>query len=585
MTVSNPDDEEREKAKFSLFDVIKIFHKKIKIDEWDSLPLMDHERIVSLLFIKELLSKMEDEKRNEFRKNKSYARLLFKRIDFIVASIVRSIRSNHSTRRPILVGNTIQISPILETTDSFWDDIEKEISNCIKIETLEPYAQINQFIDNLNIVCNEDKAPERYLALEYIYEPRDLETVITQNGSKIVPNTDKNYHKLKKLMDLFKKKHVSSSIEGINLFIYILRRYGFDSGKYNYLDRQRKFEKSLLKGIFNKNQHKEDNTIRHLKNIFKVSNLVSWYKPPSIDYFMVRIAFFAPHEFSGHTQEEKSKRIAMIHKYTKYMIANEILYSSEYSYAAKEEENYIKIMLRKLNLKSHYANIPIEDFLKENVKVINFNYDNTLLLIFHELLEKGLADDVIKNNFEYVYGQLTLKDQDSQPILVTQDNALWKAIFWSHENEKDSIDKILISKPFVKREMHSCPDLLEQCSDCIKWIGEDESEGEREKLQSWLKEASKIYFLGFGFDKNNLYRMGLIDENEKLSIEWEQDVDIFVAKGSPGIVAMLATLFDTKEVCQIENLFLLNKEKKDCKIRLHISSNSAPVALTHDFKQ
>ena len=86
----------------------------------------------------------------------------------------------------------------------------------------------------------------------------------------------------------------------------------------------------------------------------------------------------------------------------------------------------------------------------------------------------------------------------------------------------------------------------------IKWIGEGkkkELEDKRKEYHKLFKDADEIYFLGFGFDINNLYQLGILDKNGELEQDLKEDQltkkkKIFISGGNAKIITLLKEKFD-----------------------------------------
>ena len=60
-------------------------------------------------------------------------------------------------------------------------------------------------------------------------------------------------------------------------------------------------------------------------------------------------------------------------------------------------------------------------------------------------------------------------------------------------------------------------------------------------------KATDIYFLGFGFDLNNLYQIGLIDKNNNSQIKSDRKRKFYVSGGNAKIINTIKTVFELEE--------------------------------------
>ena len=577
------------------------------------------ESIITLLVIQEFISSLNENKLKKLRRNKYYSDSIFEAISIKVDKVINGValKLSGSIKKTQMVNNTIQVNSIWEQSENLLKELKSNIAEALENPTLNPKDEILKFIDYLNkviedmsseiqIPINNQGAWEYILGYRFFNRISYIETIDTNKtpeaNSKRIDS--KKFLKVKSLLEIFKKKYIDSiCLEKINLFIFILKRYGFSKSRIfdSHTIHKSDFLRALLKEELKEYNFTENHTTQHMESIFKVTSLIYSYQPPSIDYFMMNLEYFTPYEFYGiETEKEKKERVKIIHTYTKYLLANEILYSATYAYIAKEN-TYIDMLLYHINVKSHFAGVSVEQYLRKNVQIINFNYDNLLDRMLYESTDKSFADDFIKNNIQHMYGKLDLYTKENIPIFDIQENGLWEAIFLSYENANGYIDKIKVRNNSLGEGpigLYECNNLLEQCNTCIKWITENKNiENQREKYKSYLREVREIYFLGFGFDKNNLYQIGIINKENKLDLlEFTNDIiKIFVSQGNSRIVAILAGLFHISNIRKIENVYYGNKTDKVedssytigynnlAKINLFISLDSLEKALSSQF--
>ncbi|MFZ9470102.1 MAG: hypothetical protein ACO26G_03515 [Rickettsiales bacterium] len=297
---------------------------------------------------------------------------------------------------------------------------------------------------------------------------------------------------------------------------------------------------------------------------------------------------------------ETSERKKYLHRYAKLIIANILFPSSLYSsYMARYHDNYFKKLWWKFlqdalfHYKQEWNNECFEKYLHENVKIITFNYDNSFENIFWENSEiTDNSKNFIKNNLKHVYGQIFLKLGKNDQINLTE-NCLWKGIFSvliiKENKEEKEVMKLYLSTKEGSKEICEIANTFEQLDENIKWIGQDESQEitkDRKSYYRWLIEANEIYILGFGFDENNLYRIGLINEfgNLEKDIFLDKEKKIFISGVNAKIINQIRNLlissgfkFNFSNICK--NVFEITFDKNV----ITLSENYLPEVLNKDF--
>jgi hypothetical protein len=346
-----------------------------------------------------------------------------------------------------------------------------------------------------------------------------------------------------------------------------------------------------------------DKSLDHLKGCFIVANIIEYYKPYSIDYFMMNIEQVAHYEFYLTKKENNNleklnpndakERKKYLHRYAKLIIANILFPSSLYAcFEARYHDNYFKKLWWKFlqdalfHYKQEWNNECFEEYLNENVKIITFNYDNSFENIFWENSEvTDNSKKFIKNNLKHVYGQIFLKLGKNDQINLLE-NCLWKGLF-SFINEE--VMRLYLPKKDSPKEICEVDNIFEELDKNIKWIGQQESQEiteDRKSYTRWLIEANEIYILGFGFDENNLYRIGLINEfgNLEKDIFLDKEKKIFISGVNAKIINQIRNLlisngfkFNFSNICK--NVFEITFDKNV----ITLSENYLPEVLNKDF--
>jgi hypothetical protein len=397
----------------------------------------------------------------------------------------------------------------------------------------------------------------------------------------------------------------------INTIIKELQSNGFKSEMNNHLN------KLILKAkeLFNKintllhtlifkyfpqnqiNNKSEELIIKdYMKGCYLAASIISHYHPHSIDYFMMNIRNVAPFEFTDIKNDNKkiTIRVQEIHKYTKLIIADILMGNLSYVYHSTDaKNNYLRTLLWRLLEYSNFYEISLSDFLLKFVTVINFNYELSLAIMLFDYLPSADVNKFISKNMQHMYGVLYLDvmggerpniyDRQERIYLCIQ-NGIWEALF----KLDNSGNYLQITSPHMSvPKKVLCKDLLSQISERIKWIGENKNNElvDRESLQRSILEAHEIFFLGFGFDMNNLYNLGIINKQHKFEYDKYQQQNhlkkIFISGGNAKIIITIKNIFGIKEQEIVEGVYHL--KNSDYNLEFFISLKHLPEALSTDL--
>ena len=330
---------------------------------------------------------------------------------------------------------------------------------------------------------------------------------------------------------------------------------------------------------------KINDPIPQLKTIYSAVSVVRHYQPLSIDYFMMNIKEVAPYEFSDTHGKKIDARVHEIHKYIKLVIANILMGHVSYAYKGRDSNNYLRHMIWKFIENAHFTNITIEEYIESSVKLINFNYDSSLLIMLFDYLHIDTLKEFSKN-ISHVYGELYLECEASEPnklskLYMCEENAIWNSLFICD----DRGHKIKTENFNDHKEVY-CKNLLDQITDRIKWIGENkEAETKlRQEFQKSFAAADQVYILGFGFDMNNLYNLGLLNKDYKLDISVFENSPhkvIYVSGGNARIISNLKNIFSINYQDSISDVYHL--KSTNLNLDIFISKKHLPTALEVDL--
>ena len=300
--------------------------------------------------------------------------------------------------------------------------------------------------------------------------------------------------------------------------------------------------------------------IDHLKQIFLSSKIVEHYNPQSIDYFMLALDFFAPYELWDKKGEEykemnesaKTARKEIIQKHTKFIISNILINAATANYyqTHPHDKDYINKMIWIINRAAHFYGESPGSFVKERVKIITFNYESMFERQLFNRISVDNSNSLLKN-ITAVYGKIFLRDNSGNHITEAVEDSLWQSIFLSEGGD------YFIRSPNGldwNGKYSTYKDVLRQLSDSMKWIGECDSEEKKQEMEAdrikmieTFDKATDIYLLGFGFDLNNLYQIGLIDKKSNSQINNDRKRKFYVAGGSAKILNTIKTIFGLEE--------------------------------------
>jgi hypothetical protein len=175
-------------------------------------------------------------------------------------------------------------------------------------------------------------------------------------------------------------------------------------------------------------------------------------------------------------------------------------------------ENWIDKWLDPTNKDKHWyqlffskLNAPFEDFEKNDLKIITFNYDRSLEYFLWKSMkakyskqdEKAILEKLHKIPILHIYGKLgSLPEYDSKGPYVPYD------LFGSDRGKEEHWWRGYIYEASCK--IITIHDQAEELKDVI------------EEAQKFLMSAQRIYFLGFGYDKINMERLFILNNGVNL---------------------------------------------------------------------
>lgn len=328
---------------------------------------------------------------------------------------------------------------------------------------------------------------------------------------------------------------------------------------------------------------------KHMKQCYIAASVVKHYQPFSIDYFMMNIKQVASYEFSDIVDNEEKiiSRINTLHQYTKLIIADILMAHVSYAYQARDDNNYLRHMIWKFLEAAHFTGKSLEEYILSSVEVINFNYELSFLMMLYDFLPSSVVNEFAdkEHGITHVYGNIYLEDTSKNPkqiIYMCSEHAIWNSLF---KVEVGKGNKISTGNFLDKKEIY-CNDLLKQISEKIKWIGENKNgeNNSREKFQNSFAKANEIYILGFGFDVNNLYNLGLINKAYKLEANIFSDGQaktIYISGGNAKIISTLKNIFSIVEQDVVDNVYHLKNSSLN--LNIYISKKHLPEALETDL--
>lgn len=329
--------------------------------------------------------------------------------------------------------------------------------------------------------------------------------------------------------------------------------------------------------------------INQMRQCYIASSVVRHYQPFSIDYFMMNIKQVASYEFSDIVNDDNEiiARIDNLHQYTKLIIADILMGHVSYAYKARDDNNYLRHMIWKFLEAAHFTCKTLEDYILSSVEVINFNYELSFLMMLYDFLPSSVVNEFAKkeHGLTHVYGNIYLDDTSNnskQSIYMCGEHAIWNSLFKIDVGKGNKIS----AGNFPNQKEIYCNNLLKQISENIKWIGENKNEenSSREKFQNSFAKANEIYILGFGFDVNNLYNLGLINKAYKLEDNIFADdraKTIYISGGNAKIISTLKNIFSIVEQDVVDNVYHL--KNPSLKLNIYVSKKHLPEALETDL--
>jgi hypothetical protein len=159
-----------------------------------------------------------------------------------------------------------------------------------------------------------------------------------------------------------------------------------------------------------------------------------------------------------------------------------------------KDKHWYQLLFSKLNA-------PFDDFSKNDLKIITFNYDRSLEYFLWESMkakyseqdEESILEKLLGIPILHVYGKLgSLPVYDSDSSCVPYD--LFRSVQATEERWWRKYIFEASQKIFTVHQAKEMSDVIA-------------------KAQTFLKHANRIYFLGFGYDKINMERLFI--ENDK----------------------------------------------------------------------
>lgn len=329
--------------------------------------------------------------------------------------------------------------------------------------------------------------------------------------------------------------------------------------------------------------------INQMRQCYIASSVVRHYQPFSIDYFMMNIKQVASYEFSDIVNDEIeiNARINNLHQYTKLIIADILMGHVSYAYKARDDNNYLRHMIWKFLEAAHFTDKSLDEYILSSVEVINFNYELSFLMMLYDFLPSSVVNEFAskEHGMTHVYGNIYLEDTSKNPkqvIYMCGEHAIWNSLFKIEVGKGNKIS----TGNFPNQKEIYCNNLLKQISENIKWIGENKNEenSSREKFQNSFAKANEIYILGFGFDVNNLYNLGLINKAYKLEDNIcadDQAKTIYISGGNAKIISTLKNIFSIVEQDVVDNVYHL--KNPSLKLNIYVSKKHLPEALETDL--
>jgi hypothetical protein len=248
-------------------------------------------------------------------------------------------------------------------------------------------------------------------------------------------------------------------------------------------------------------------TFSTLKNYYNLSKLLEEYDPPSIDNFLSQITqskIDIKSTIEGFKDSDTERK--ELAKAGKELIAFYLLKSEDQNIFNANNKIWYR-WLRNAIMNAGNNQEAIENHIKENLTIISFNYDRSLdyylskrlTTVLYEAIKAkiiypygALCDDLSYEEFDY--GFLKKKFDSNGKMIPSQENA-------------DSIANL-----FLKEDSP-----LKQFADKIEIIGRDKdvTKEKFKRASQKIKESNKLYFLGFGFLRENCEELKLNNPRAK----------------------------------------------------------------------
>lgn len=524
---------------------------------------------------------------------------------------LKSLLEPNQTQTLSVIKNTIDGVGIYEKQNHHWKEAKEKI---LKSTSSEENYDVAKGLENLINLANEaliiDGGIQSSFHIDGLFgirnasEARNYNSLINENVRQNIINFKQNLlqisqnfkseaqlHWFEEILNCFEKDSLNENRPRlINPFDQIVKE-------------AQKIRSQILKEVSptcgDLTNQNFISAIEHLKNLFVTASIVERYQPYSIDYFMMNLRQLAPFEFFDSAGKKLGKKAAKnrgkeIQKYTKLIVAECLGNSAIFAkFEAQWQDNYFRRLRWKIleNAFFYYrateGENAFEKYLKDDVKIITFNYENSLDLIAFESFGLKAVKHFLRKNVSHVYGSLELKvdlkengKKTSQNRSNWSQDALLKSLFYYEEKIK------LFPGFFGDEKTYFCENFFGQIDNSIKWIGEEDDQekilANRKKYQNQFNEADEIYFLGFGFDSENLYRLGIINKNQQLENSLKlHGKKILISGASPKIISSVRKIFKTTE--QIVDATLTTLSKPDLGFEILLSSKFLPEALSQDL--
>lgn len=243
----------------------------------------------------------------------------------------------------------------------------------------------------------------------------------------------------------------------------------------------RRFEKVQKREIeANKKQEIED-ILYYFQKIYYASALFNNYYPYEIDHFMENLDVLVNDEFSRVKFEGNNDNIAEEVRIYINLIIHSILHQEKHSIGDfLKKDNYIKRLTWSISKEAGFLTQKLIDYFKDNVKIIDFNIDNHFETLIPLYL--NIPSSEVLNKMTKIYSELDHK----------------------RNNDKFNISAIGITEFLKLSNKEKEGFLRERYNFMPPYIPN------RKVLAKDFLEADEIIFLGFNFDFNELYKLGLI---------------------------------------------------------------------------